>query len=91
MPAAVLSARRPAARDDIHPGTAVKIFPCDAAFKNETVQFSRFLNSTGFLIQSILMQVSCLHDQRQVLSLIAKQRKIFQGIAVDHDDVGKGA
>src|SRR3979411_2558795 len=41
-------------------------------------------------IQSVLVQATGLHDQGEMFALIAKQRKVFQRIAVAHDGVRKG-
>src|SRR5882762_5660147 len=89
-PAAVRSARRPTTRDEVHPGTTVKIASLRAPqIKRLLIQPVR--SSTGSLIQTVLMQDPCLHDQREMFALIAKQRKVFQRIAVDQDGVGEGA
>ena len=36
------------------------------------------------------MQDSGLHDQGEMLALVAQQREVFARIAVDQDGVGKG-
>src|SRR5258707_15289593 len=41
-------------------------------------------------IEPLFAQDSGLHDQVEMFALIAKQRKVFQRIAVDEDGVGKG-
>jgi hypothetical protein len=66
---------RPATRDEVHPGTAVKV-----------------VSSQGFRsAKPVFMQETCLHDQGEMFALIAQQRKVFQGIAVDDDGIGKCA
>src|SRR3954454_16994454 len=40
-------------------------------------------------IQPVLVQDAGLHDQGEMFALIAKQRKVFQRIAVDQDGVGE--
>src|SRR6476619_7787563 len=88
-PAAVPSAVRPTTRDEVHRGTTVKI-------ASPTSPLDKSLQSTGWsiqpvlLVQPALMQDSCLHDQGEMFALIAEQRKVFQRIAVDQDDVGEG-
>src|SRR5882757_10491503 len=42
-------------------------------------------------VQPVLVQDTGLHDHGEMFALIAKQRKVFQRIAVDDDDIGKGA
>jgi hypothetical protein len=37
------------------------------------------------------MQDSGLHDQGEMFALLARQRKVFQRVAVDDEDVKKGA
>src|SRR3954468_20525098 len=82
-PAAVPSAIRPTTRDEVHRGTTVKI-------ASPASPLDKSLQSTGWSIQPALMQNSCLHDQGEMFALIAKQRKVFQRIAFDQNDVGEG-
>src|SRR3954451_4802942 len=96
-PAAARNAMRPTTRDDVHPGTTVKI----VSLATPAPEFSRSsaqpAASTGASIQLVLsiqlvfMQDPCLHDEGKMFALIAQQRKVFQRIAVNQDGVGKGA
>src|ERR1051325_8112594 len=88
-PAAVPSAIRPTVRDKVHRGTTVKIASPRSPL-DKSLQSTCWSIRLALLIQPVLMQDSCLHDQREMFALIAKQRKVFQRIAVAQDDVGEG-
>jgi hypothetical protein len=74
-PAAVPSAIRPTPRDEVHRGRTVKI-------ATPRSPLDKSLQSTGWsiqpvlLVQPVLMQDTCLHDQGEMFALIAKQRKV---------------
>src|SRR3954468_23777512 len=80
-PAAVPSAIRPTTRDEVHRGTTVK-----SPSPRSPLAFDYVRSS----VQPVFMQDACLHDQGEMFALIAKQRKVFQRIAVDQDGVGEG-
>ena len=75
---------RPTKREEVHPDATVTIDTLPALAISSADQFS-------LLVQSVLMQDSGLHDQVKMFALIAQQRKVFQGIAIHQDGVGKGA
>jgi len=43
------------------------------------------------LLERVLVDLPVLHDQRDVLAVVAKDRDVIQRIAVDEQEVGIGA